>query len=196
MANPMPADERCYTYADLLTWPDDQRWELINGVAYDMTPAPSVRHQRISAALEAQFWFFLEDKPCSVFAAPFDVRLPEPSEDAMTTSTVVQPDLSVICDPEKLDERGCVGSPTLVVEILSPATWKKDWREKLMLYERVGVPEYWLISTDEQTLMVFTLDERGRYGTPTVYSNQYQAPVGVLPGLTIDLRRVFAKLEH
>ena len=130
-----------------------------------------------------------------LYSAPFDVRLPYPSEDDMSTTTVVQPDITLVCDLEKLDARGCLGAPTLVVEILSPETAAKDRREKFHLYEQVGVREYWIISPFEQTLMVFTRDERGRYGAPTVYSRDEQVPVGVLPGLTIELPEVFANLE-
>ncbi len=191
----VPANQKRFTYADLLSWPADQRWELIDGIAYDMTPAPSANHQRISIHLATQFDNFLEGKSCEAFPAPFDVRLPHPSEDAMTTTTVVQPDLTVVCDREKLDGRGCLGAPTLVVEVLSPETAAKDRQEKFQLYEHVGVPEYWIISPYEQTLMVFTHDERGRYGVPTVYNRTEQVPVGVLPGLTIELARVFAHLD-
>jgi len=191
----LPAKSLGFTYADLLSWPADERWELIDGIAYDMTPAPSTNHERISVALVSQFYNFLKGKSCEVFSAPFDVRLPYPSEDDMTTTTVVQPDLTVVCDRKKLDARGCLGAPTLVVEILSPDTAAKDLREKLHLYERVGVPEYWIISPVEQTLMVFTRDKRGRYGAPTAYSRTDQVLVGVLPGLTIELAEVFASLN-
>jgi Uma2 family endonuclease len=189
----MRADDQQFTYADLLTWPENERWELIDGFAYDMTPAPSPRHQEIVMALSAQFYQFLEGKPCRVFPAPFDVRLPTPGEDDMTATSVVQPDITVVCDREKLDARGCLGSPTLMVEVLSPETAKKDMREKLHVYERAGVPEYWIVSPFEQTLMVFTLDAAGRYGAPTVYDHDDQAPVGVLEGLRIDMPRVFAE---
>ena len=125
MANSMPARRQDYTYADLLSWPDNERWELIDGVAYDMTPAPSTNHERISVALVAQFHTLLKGSPCEAFTAPFAVRLPHPAEDDMTASTVVQPDLTLVCDREKLDARGCLGAPTLVVEILSPDTERK-----------------------------------------------------------------------
>lgn len=191
MVNPLRSDEERYSYADLLNWPGEERWELIDGVAYAMSPAPSRRHQDIAIALAALFFLNLEDRPCRVYAPPFDVRLPSPAEDGKTATTVVQPDLTVVCDREKLDERGCVGSPTLVVEILSPETAIRDKREKFHAYEQAGVPEYWIVSPWERTLMIFTLDEHGRYGAPTIYGNDEQAPVGVLPGLTIDLERVF-----
>jgi len=195
MAYPMLAEPERFTYADLLRWPENERWELIDGVAYDMTPAPSVKHQRISIDLASQFYNFLKGKSCDVFSAPFDVRLPAPSEDDMTTTTVVQPDITVVCDRKKLDARGCLGAPTLVVEILSPETAAKDRREKLLLYERVKIPEYWIISPFELTLMVYSLTKKGHYGVPTVYSRDEQVPVGVLPGLTVELAEVFANLD-
>lgn len=193
MVEPARAHTERYTYADILTWPEGERWELIDGVAYDMTPAPSRRHQKILHKFDLQFGNYLEGTPCEVYFAPFDVRLPKPGETAMTASTVVQPDLLVVCAPEKYDEHGCVGSPTLVLEILSPATAKKDLREKLNVYQQAGVPEYWIVYPSDKMVHVYTRDERGRYGTPAVYVNGEQAPVGVLPGLAIDLGRVFAE---
>jgi len=195
MGYPLLASPQCYTYADLLNWPENERWELIDGVAYDMTPAPSRAHQDISFALGLQFGNFLKHKSCRVYSAPFDVRLPHPSEDDMTTTTVVQPDLTVVCDLKKLDARGCLGAPTLVVEILSPETAAKDRREKFDLYERVGVPEFWIISPVKQTLQVYIIDKRGRYSAPTAYRRDEQVPVGVLPGLTVELAEVFANLD-
>ncbi len=195
MANALPAQPHRFTYADLLSWPAEERWELIDGVAYDMTPAPSPGHQAISIELASQFHVFLRGKSCRAFPAPFDVRLPGDAEDAMTSSTVVQPDLTIVCDREKLDRRGCVGAPTLVVEILSPETETKDWREKFHLYERAGIPEYWIISPAKQMLMVFTRDEQGRYKAPAIYNRDDQVPVGVLPGLTITLAEVFANVD-
>ena len=193
MVEPARANEAKYTYADMLTWPEDERWELIDGVAYDMTPAPSRRHQEILGKLHLQFGDFLENTPCRVYLAPFDVRLPNPSENRMTATTVVQPDLTVVCEREKLDERGCVGSPTLVVEIISPRTARKDLREKLNVYAQAGVPEYWVVFPFEKLVNIFTPDAQGRYGAPAVYVDGEQAPVGVLPGLVIDLARVFAE---
>ena len=104
-----------YTYADFLTWSDDERWELIDGVAYNMTPAPSRRHQDVSIELAAQFKVFLRGKQCRVYDAPFDVRLPAPDDTDQTTSTVVQPDLVVVCDSAKLEDQGCKGAPDLVI---------------------------------------------------------------------------------
>ncbi len=193
MAQPILADAGHFTYTDIIASPEGERWELIDGVAYNMSPAPSLQHQRIVSALMTQFGNFLSGKTCEHFTAPFDVRLPAPSEDGMTASTVVQPDLVVVCDREKLDERGCVGAPTLVVEITSPSTSAKDLREKRAAYERAGVPEYWLILPADKTVLVFTLNEWGRYDAPAVFANNEHMPSSALPGLIIDLGLVFAE---
>jgi Uma2 family endonuclease len=190
----LPKDETPphFTYADYLTWPESERWEIIDGVAYNMTPAPNQIHQEMVGELHRQIANFLLDKPCRVFLAPFDVRLPKARENKRTTSTVVQPDVMVVCDPKRLDGKGVVGAPSLVVEITSPSTAAKDLREKRAVYERAGVPEYWILSPVEKVLQVYTLDAEGKYGAPAVYTTGDQVVVGVLPDLTIDLTRVFA----
>jgi len=182
-----------YTYADYLRWSDDERWELIDGVAYNMTPAPTRRHQKISGELFLQFGVFLQGKRCDVYHAPFDVRLPAPGETDETTGTVVQPDLVVICDASKLDDRGCMGAPDLVVEILSPATAAKDMKEKFLLYERVGVAEYWIVHPVEKVVSVYRRAPDGQYGRPAVYTAGDRIPVALLPELEIDLATVFGE---
>jgi Uma2 family endonuclease len=176
-----------FSYADYLRWPDHERWELIDGVAYDMSTAPSRRHQKILVELTRQFSNYLLDKTCEVYAAPFDVRLPEAGEKEEDIKTVLQPDISIICDPAKLDEKGCLGSPDLVVEIVSPATVHKDMREKLLIYERFGVKEYWIIQPGDQILMVFRLQEGKKYNRPDIYSFVQKVESGVITGLIIDL---------
>jgi len=191
---PMPHAKKMknlHTYRDYLTWGDDVRVELIDGVVYDMTPAPVRKHQEILAALIVKFGAFLENKKCRVYPAPFDVRLPSGGESPDDSSTVVQPDISIICDRAKLDEKGCVGAPDLVVEILSPATAAKDMREKLSLYERHGVREYWIIQPTEETLMVFIPGEDGKYPKPRVYSKDDEVTVKTLRGLRIRLSGIF-----
>ena len=145
MVEPLRKNEDALTYADILSWTDDGRWELIDGVAYDMSPAPTRRHQEISRVLFRQIDSFLAGMPCQIYYAPFDVRLPKAYEDATSASTVVQPDLLVICDPTQLDDHGSVGAPALIIEILSPATRNKDLRGKLHAYQQAGVPEYWVV---------------------------------------------------
>jgi Uma2 family endonuclease len=184
--------KKTYTYRDYLTWDDDVRVELIDGVVYDMTPAPVRKHQELLMSLALSFGNFLKNKKCRVYPAPFDVRLPSEGEGPDNASTVVQPDISIICDRAKLDEKGCVGAPDLVVEILSPATAAKDMREKLSLYERNGVREYWIIHPAEETLMVFLPGKDGKYSKPRVYSKQDTVSVGILRGLRIRLAEVFS----
>ncbi len=135
MTLPQTKIDEKYSYADYLCWDDQERWELINGDVWDMSPAPSRLHQEISIRLSSLLYQYFKEKDCSVYAAPFDVRLPEQdkAEDHAVT-TVVQPDISVICDRKKLDERGCVGAPDLVIEILSPATAAKDLKVKRVLH--------------------------------------------------------------
>jgi len=180
-----------YTYRDYLNWDDGERWELIDGVPYNMTPAPNRAHQKISGELFRQFANFLIGKPCLVYAAPFDVRLPEEDESLSDISTVVQPDISVVCDSAKLDDAGCVGAPDLIVEILSPSTARRDRKEKFIRYERAGVKKYWLVDPDSKTVTVFSLGFDSRYGRPDVYGDDELIVVGILPGLEIDLSLVF-----
>jgi len=191
MVEPIRLMTETYTYADLLDWPEDARWELIDGVAYCMTLAPSRQHQEILGELYLQFGIFLRNAPCRVYLAPFDVRLPKPHENAMTASTVVQPDLAVICERAQLDQRGAVGGPTLVIEILSPYTAKKDRHLKRRVYEQAGVREYWIISPGEKTVEVYHLQGPEQYDAGTIYQYNDHVPVSVLPGLTIDLQQVF-----
>jgi Uma2 family endonuclease len=165
MSEPAKKDDRIYTYADYCRWPDDERWELIDGVAYNMSPAPGRQHQEISGEIFAAIHSFLKDKPCRVYAAPFDVRLPEHArqeDDEITT--VVQPDVSVFCNKEYLDEHGAVGPPDIAVEILSPYTSVKDQREKLELYERFGVTEYWIVDPANRVMWVYRL---GGFAAPS-----------------------------
>ncbi|MBF0525694.1 MAG: Uma2 family endonuclease [Deltaproteobacteria bacterium] len=186
--------ENC-TYGDYLTWPEEERWEIIEGVPYAMSPAPPPRHQIISGNLFVQIHPFLVDKDCLVFYAPFDVRLPKSDESDQNITTVVQPDISVICDPAKIDDRGCRGAPDFIVEILSPHTSKKDQAEKLALYEKHGVKEYWIIYPDYATVIVRLLGEDGKYGPPKINEADGNLEAAVLPDLTIDLDAVFERRE-
>lgn len=191
MGQALVKDDRRYTYADYLQWPSDERWELIGGRAWNMTPAPSRFHQEISGELFLQFATHLRGKQCRLYAAPFDVRLPAPGESGESTTSVVQPDLVVVCDHAKLDDRGCNGSPDLVIEILSPDSAARDLREKLLLYENRGVPEYWVVHPTDRTVMVFRLGTAGVYTRPQTYAIGDRIPVGILPDLEIDLATVF-----
>ena len=188
--NAAPKLKERFSYADYLNWPDDERWEIIDGIAYDMSPAPTPRHQNVSMKLSLMIGNFLEGKPCDIYAAPFDVKLSDETMDELV-DTVIQPDLSVICDMDRLDERGYNGAPTLVVEILSKSTASKDLAEKYFLYEKHGVKEYLIVNTWAETVTSHQLDEQGQFSHPTTYSNEDHMPVSVLAGLTIDLSKVF-----
>lgn len=183
--------DRIFTYKDYLTWNDNERWELINGVAYNMAPAPSVNHQRISRQLLLQLGFFLSDKPCEVFSAPLDVRLPEPNEKDEDTKNVVQPDIVVICDSSKLDEKGCKGAPDLIIEIVSPASASIDNIKKMELYEKNGVKEYWIVHPIYKIITIYKITKNGLYGKPEIYSEEDKIEVELLKGLTVDLSLVF-----
>jgi Uma2 family endonuclease len=155
------------TYADYLTWPDEPRYEIINGIPY-LQAAPSRQHQRIVSQLMGELYLFLKGRPCEVYTAPFDVRL-SASEDEEEYH-VIQPDISVICDKEKLDEKGCKGAPDFIVEVLSPSTWQRDRIEKMNQYQKHGVREYLLIYPNEKIVEQYNLCENGKYETPQIYN--------------------------
>ncbi|MDM8541312.1 Uma2 family endonuclease [Desulfococcaceae bacterium HSG9] len=181
-----------YTYSDYLRYTEDDRFELIAGEVYDMSPAPSRRHQQISGELFRQIANHLVDRQCSVYAAPFDVRLTEADEADEECSTVVQPDISVICDHEKLDDKGCKGAPDFIAEIISPYTASKDNITKAALYEKHGVKEYWIVHPVDNILIVRHLDENGKYTPAVFYEGQGTLKLAVLPDLEIDLDALFA----
>jgi Uma2 family endonuclease len=160
-------DSRHHSYGEYLSWPEDVRYELIDGEAYLMAPAPSVDHQRLVGDLFRQIADALDGHRCEVFVAPFDVRLPRGDEADEAVDTVVQPDLTVVCDPEKIDRRGCRGAPDWVVEVLSPATAAHDQTLKLSAYERAGVPECWFVHPTDGIVTVYRLTD-GRYGRPSI----------------------------
>lgn len=179
-------------YANYLSWPDDERWEIIEGVAYDMSPAPSTEHQGISFKLSGILYAFLKDKKRKAFAAPFDVRLAETKDEPdEEIKTVVQPDIVVVCDQDKLDKRGCLGAPDITIEILSPSTSYKDQTEKLLLYEKHGIKEYWIVNPDAKYVMIYRF-EGVKYGKPEYLTENDILESRVLEGLKIDLSEVWA----
>jgi Uma2 family endonuclease len=187
-------DIEYHTYADYCSWPDDVRYELIDGVAYAMGPAPVRRHQGILLELARQVANILEGSPCRPYIAPFDVRLPKTDEIDDEVNTVVQPDLVVICDRAKLDDKGCRGAPDWVVEVLSPSTAGHDQILKRALYQRVGVREYWLVHPVDRLVTIYTLNA-GSYGVPDVRELVGTLAVGVLPEIVIDWERVVRELD-
>jgi len=178
-------NEKRYTYADYCTWDDGERWELIDGIPYAMSPAPLVSHQSVIGNLHGQLFNFLKGKPCKVFLSPFDVRLNFDTDD----DTVVQPDLLVVCDRSKLDKRGCNGAPDMLVEVLSPSSTRRDIVLKFNTYLRAGVREYWIVDPDAKTVSIHLLKD-GEY-IVRAYTDTDTAPVHVLEGCTISLSDVF-----
>lgn len=192
MAERISKTDKVFRYRHYLTWPEDQRWEIIDGVALSMTPAPSRIHQKILVELLTIFHNHLRGKTCEVYAAPFDVRLPLANERDEETSNVVQPDIIVVCDPSKLDEQGCNGSPDLVVEIISPSTLRRDLKEKFYLYEKAGVLEYWIVYPENETIVIHKLVDH-KYGRPEVYSAEDRITTSIFNTLTINLSEIFVR---
>ena len=176
---------RKFTYGDYRLWPSDQRWELIDGEAYDMSPAPTRSHQALVGEVFRQIANHLKDRACEVYVAPFDVRLPLADEADDCITTVVQPDIAVICDPAKLDEAGCRGAPDWIIEVLSPGTAPKDQILKRDIYQRHGVREYWLVHPTDHILTRYCLDD-GHFGPASIEEMQGRTAVGILPGFSID----------
>lgn len=182
-----------YSYADYLTWFDDIRRELINGFINLMTPAPARLHQEISGTIFGHIWLYLKNKPCKVFSAPFDVRLPndESKKENSNIFTVVQPDITVVCDMDKLDEKGCVGAPDIIVEIISPSTAKTDLNDKFKIYEQSGVKEYWVVYPFDKVVSVFELDNKGKYDEGTLYKIDSKIKSNIFPDFNIGLKEIF-----
>ncbi len=179
-----------YTYADYYRWRFQERIELIKGWIYKMS-APTARHQSVSMNLSVAFANFLRNKPCKVFAAPFDVRLTKKNsikdEDVQT---VVQPDIVVICDLNKIDSRGCIGSPDLVVEILLPSNNKVEIKKKFDLYEENLIKEYWVIHPEEKTILVYSL-QNGNYIGSRLYGEDDFVVTEVLKGIELKAEDLF-----
>lgn len=191
MALPMRKTDEHFTYADYKDWPEDERWELIDGVAWNMSPAPAIRHQRMLRELSTIFSVFLKDKDCEILYAPVDVFFPAfPGQDEEEVDTIVQPDLIVVCDPDKLENNGCKGAPDICVEILSPYTSKKDLSEKFYLYERNGVREYWILDPAARSAQIYKLEENGKYGDPLIVEDEGPLKCSVLEGLDLDLKDI------
>ena len=183
--------EATYSYSDYLKWSFEERVELIKGKVFRMSPAPNRAHQQLSGRIFLTIGNFLNQQPCEVYAAPFDVRLPKSSGDPdQEIYTVVQPDLCVICDPTKLDDAGCNGAPDLIIEILSPLSAAKDLKNKFELYEENAVKEYWIVYPSEQFMEIFRL-ENGKYGKPVRFVKGDSVQSEVLSGLEIEVSEIF-----
>ena len=186
-------DAAHHTFRDYLGWHDGQRWELVDGTAYAMSPAPTRLHQHFVGEIFFQLRRALDGKPCLAYLSPIDVRLPKHAEADDDVDDVVQPDVLVVCDRAKLDERGVRGAPDLVVEVLSAATAAHDIIRKRRLYERAGVREFWLVHPVDRLVTVYRLQPDG-YGKPDIQALEGTTAVGVLAGVAIEWDPVVATL--
>ncbi len=187
-------DSDHHTYADYLIWSRTYGDELVDGTAYVREPpSPTRSHQEIVGELYSQIDRALEGKSSRVYVAPFDVRLPKSSEEDDLVDTVVQPDVFIVSDLQKVDERGVRGAPDWLAEVLSPSTARYDQFVKLPVYERAGVREVWLIRPVELSVAIY-IAEAGRYGRPTILELKGQTRLSAFPDITVDWDRVVARM--
>ena len=180
-----------YSYAHYLRWAFEDRMELIKGKVFHMSPAPAPVHQRVSVNLASELHQYLKGRCCAVYPAPFDVRLPGKSLLDEDIFTVVQPDISIICDENKIDGRGCIGAPEIIIEILSPGNGQRELKIKFSLYQEHGVKEYWIVYPSEHIIMKYVLDENGRFDSGTHYMGNEPLVSNLLPGFCLAMEDVF-----
>lgn len=189
--NQLDLDKK-YSYADYLSWMFQEKLELIKGKVFKMSPAPSRHHQQVSVQLTGLLWNKFRNQPCKLYTAPFDVRFLDKKKSTLDKDifTVVQPDLCVICDENKLDDKGCIGAPDLIIEILSPGNSNKEMKFKFDLYEEAEVKEYWLVNTDNKTIFIYILKEGKFIGMhPLIEEDVIQSPL--FPQLDFKLEEIF-----
>jgi Uma2 family endonuclease len=199
MAQPATIPPSVFTYKDYVNWPKNERWELIDGIPCNMSPAPNTTHQRMVRELAVALHTALTGSPCELFLAPFDIRLPDKNNAADHLEdediiTVVQPDLAIICDTKKIDSKGCLGAPDVVIEVLSPSTAYRDETDKLRLYEAQGVKEYWLVNPDGGYIMVYRLHGK-EYSKPEYLQKNDTLISQAIKEITLDLAPLFACIQ-
>jgi Uma2 family endonuclease len=188
-----PDPSLTYTYADYLKWKFEERLELFKGRIFKLS-APNTKHQVIAGNLFFQAKKFLTKQKCNPFIAPFDVRLPVKNKKKDTEiTTVVQPDICIICDESKIDEKGCCGAPDLIAEILSPGNSHKEVKLKYELYEEASVLEYWIVYPEEESVLVFLLDENKKFDGAKVYAGNDTIYSIAIPGFGVSLTEIFTK---
>lgn len=184
-------ENKKYTFADYLTYPEDERWEIIDGVPY-MQASPTPLHQEVLTELVRQIANYLKDKSCKVYPAPFCVRLPLSTEkNENEVINIVEPDISIICDKSKIDDKGCNGAPDMIIEVISPSSIKMDRVVKFNKYEKAGIKEYWIVEPEQKLVSVVVLQINQKYGRTEIYTEDDKISVSILPDLVIDLREVF-----
>jgi Uma2 family endonuclease len=180
---------KSYTYFDYLSWKFQERVELLRGKVFNMSPGPASKHQRLSGKIAIPLFNYLANNPCEVFYAPFDVRLIKGTDDK-EVKTVVQPDICVICDQSKIDERGCNGAPELVIEILSPGNSNKEMKNKFEVYEEAGVLEYWIVDPEKEVVFQYVL-EHGIFTNHRPLVKEDILESTVIAGFRLDLNTIF-----
>jgi len=185
-----------YTYADYLNWRFTEYVELIKGKILRKMSAPTSEHQRLASNLHGELYALLKRQPCQVFSAPFDVRLLRSTGNGdAQIKTVVQPDISVICDRNKIDKRGCLGAPDWIIEIVSPSSLVLDTRTKFDLYAENGVGEYWIVFPGEQTIVAYALTAEGQYDAIGTYAEPGLMASHTLPGLAVEWLDIFEEVR-
>jgi Uma2 family endonuclease len=179
-----------YSYAHYLNWHIQEHFELIKGKIFEMT-TPSTRHQRFTGRIFLELANFLKNKKCEVFIAPFDVRFPYKSKDDVDVTTVLQPDVCVVCDPKKIDRKGCIGAPDIVVEVLSPGNNRKELDNKYKIYEEFGVREYWIVHPSERSLFQYALNDEGVFVAGKPYASGNELVSELLPGFRLNIDELF-----
>lgn len=179
---------KTYTYKDYILYDENERIEIIEGKIYNMSPAPSRIHQKLIMELSAEIRNYIKynNGSCEVYPAPFDVILKNEDEIIEDSKNIVQPDISVICDKNKLTDKGCTGSPDMIVEVVSPYNPNNDFIRKLNLYDKFKVKEYWIVNPIKNNILVYKLDENERYGMPDIYTFEDKIKVGIYNDLEID----------
>ena len=184
----IPSKNKIYTYKDYLTFPEDERIEIIEGEIFNMSPAPARIHQKLISKLSQVLQNYIDSNngECEVYVAPFDVILKKDNEETINSKSIVQPDISVICDKNKLTDAGCTGSPDMIVEIISPSNSGHDYVTKLNLYQKYKVKEYWIIDPRVKKIFVYFLDENGFYDLVNSYTFNDKVKVNIYDDLEID----------
>ncbi len=187
-----------YSYADYLTWKFEQTLEIIKGKIFKLA-APGSKHQFIARDLALALGNHFKNHLCELVFAPFDVRLFDRKKSLKTDKdvfTVVQPDLCVICDLEKIDAKGCLGAPDLMIEILSPGNSKREMKIKKDLYAESGVREYWIVDPTSETVTRFHTESDGVFGGPQIFVSDERMPSVIFPDFTLSLGEIFPPSEE
>ena len=184
-------NNKVYTYYDYLNFPNDEFVEIIDGKIFAMSPAPSRIHQELIMEISAELRNYIKSNKgqCKVYPAPFDVVLINENENENDSKNIVQPDISVICDKNKLNDKGCFGSPDMIVKIVSKFNPGNDYVKKLYLYEKYKVKEYWIVNPMKKNILVYTLTESG-YHQPDLYTFNDKIKVNIVNNLEIDFNGI------